>query len=84
MAKAKTESRLDKLEATPVEKRRKQSWFDKLPEDQRADLAEFRVRYRDGKYADRTDISLFHFWREDLKFTIDRSAFFHWLKRTDL
>lgn len=83
MAKAKTESRLDKLEATPVEKRRKQSWFDKLPEDQRADLAEFKARYRANKYADRTDISLFLFWQDDLKLPIDRSAFFHWLKRAD-
>lgn len=84
MAKAKTESRLDKLEATPVQKIRKQSWFDKLPEDHRADLADFRTRYKEGKYAERTDISLYHFWRDELKLPIDRSAFFHWLKRADL
>lgn len=84
MAMKKPHSRIDKLKSLPVVGRKpKSSWFTRLPASDQAELLEFRRQFQAGDFSGRTEISLYEYWQAELKLTIERSAFFNWMKRPD-
>lgn len=73
---------LDALKAMgPPGRKIKKNWTHDLPPEQRAKLEQFRNDYHAGEFKGWTDGALWGYWNDLYLFTIEKSAFYNWLKK---